>query len=109
MPYDEDLARRIRSVLENRTDVSEKKMFGGLAFFAGGHMFCGVVGHDLMVRVGPEQYENALGTQHARPMDFTGRPMKGMVFVASAGFPTRQALRGWINGGLRFAGSLPPK
>ena len=109
MAYAEDLARRIREVLQERTDIAERKMFGGLAFLARGHMCCGVVNHDLMVRVGPEQYEDALGAQHARPMDFTGRPMKGMVYVAAAGLGTRRALRAWIDRGLRFTDSLPPK
>ncbi|HYC61320.1 MAG TPA: TfoX/Sxy family protein [Thermoanaerobaculia bacterium] len=109
MAYDEDLARRIRAILQDRMDIAEKKMFGGLAFLAGEHMCCGVVKQELMVRVGPEQYEDALGMKHARPMDFTGRPLKGMVYVATAGLRTRQALRSWIMRGLRFTDSLPPK
>jgi TfoX/Sxy family transcriptional regulator of competence genes len=109
MPYDEDLARRIRAVLKDRIDITEKKMFGGLAFLAGGHMCCGIVNQDLMIRVGPDQYEEALGAPHARPMDFTGRPMKGMVYIAAAELGTRQALQRWINRGLRFTASLPPK
>jgi TfoX/Sxy family transcriptional regulator of competence genes len=109
MAYDENLARRIREVLRDRADVAEKKMFGGLAFLASGHMCCGIVDRDLMVRVGPEQYERALESKDARPMDFTGRPMKGMVYVAAAGIPTRKALQSWITRALRFVDTLPPK
>jgi len=61
-------------------------MFGGLAFLLDGRMFCGIVKNDLMVRVGPEKYEKALGMAHARPMNFTGRPMTGYVFVGPAGY-----------------------
>jgi hypothetical protein len=78
MAYDENLAGRIRRVLGSRAEVSEMKMFSGLAFFLDGKMFCGIVKDDLMVRVGPERYEAALaqGT-HVRPIDFTGRAMNG--------------------------------
>jgi TfoX/Sxy family transcriptional regulator of competence genes len=109
MAYDENLARRIREVLRDRADIAEKKMFGGLAFLAAGHMCCGIVDRDLMVRVGPEQYERALAAKHARPMDFTGRPMKGMVYVATAGIRTRKVLASWITSALRFVDALPPK
>jgi TfoX/Sxy family transcriptional regulator of competence genes len=106
--YDENLARRTREVLRDRADIAEK-MFGGLAFLAAGHMCCGIVDGDLMVRVGPEQYDRALAAKHARPMDFTGRPMKGMVYVAAAGLRTRKALASWITSALRFVDTLPPK
>ena len=79
MSYDEKLARRIRKTLAATNDVVEKKMFGGLAFLLHGHMFCGIINEDLMVRVGPQQYEAALSQRHARPMDFTGRPLNGYV------------------------------
>ena len=103
MAYDEALARRIRDLLRDRRDVTERKMFGGLAFLIAGHMCCGIVGRDLMVRVGRENYESALAHKHVRPMDFTGRPSRGMVYVAPAGLRSRRALEAWIDGGVRFA------
>ena len=106
MAYDEGLAQRIREALDGRADVSEKKMFGGLAFLLGGKMCVGVVKGELMVRVGPEGYERAVREPHARKMDFTGRPMKGFVYVACEGFESDSDLRGWIARGVRFASSL---
>ena len=85
MAYDEKLADRVREVLQRRRGVSEKKMFGGLAFLVNGHMACGVQGDDLMVRVGPDAYDAALKKAGTRPMDFTGRPLKGMVYVGPRG------------------------
>jgi hypothetical protein len=84
-------------------------MFGGLAFMINGNMFCGVVHDDLMVRVGPDGHESALTNPGARPMDMTGRPSKGMVFVGPTGYDTDQALRGWVEEGFAFTSSLPPK
>ena len=109
MPYDEGLAQRIREALEERSDLTEKKMFGGLAFLLGGNMCVGVVGDELMVRVGPDAYGQALKRAHAREMDFTGKPLRGMVYVAEAGIRGDRALHGWIERGVAFAGSLPPK
>ena len=83
-------------------------MFGGLAFMLSGHMFCGVVGDTLMLRLGPEDASRALGQPHVRPMDFTGRPMKGMIFVDSAGLHG-DALRQWVGGAAGYARGLPPK
>ena len=97
MGYDEQLAERIRKVLDGRPDVIEKKMFGGLTFMVRGHMACGIVKDELMVRVGAETYEAALERPHARPMDFTGRPMKRMIYVAKPGFRTAAALRVWVD------------
>lgn len=109
MSYDEHLADRIRSVLEVRDDVSERKMFGGIAFMIGDNMAVGIVGSDLMVRVGPEAWEKALSLPHARPMDFTGRPMTGFVYVAPKGMATDTSLRQWIDRGLAFVATLPAK
>ena len=81
MAYDEDLAWRVRAVLPPAEAVTERQMFGGLAFMLSGHMFCGVVRDTLMVRLGPDAVGPALNQPHVRPMDFTGRPVKGMVFV----------------------------
>jgi TfoX/Sxy family transcriptional regulator of competence genes len=109
MAYDEGLAERIREVLDSQDGVTEKKMFGGLAFMVRGHMCCGVSGDDLMLRVGPEQYDDALMQPHARAMDFTGRPMKGFVYVGPEGLASDEQLEAWLGRGLRFVQSLPPK
>lgn len=84
-------------------------MFGGLAFMVNGHMCCGIVGEDLVVRVGPEGHKEALSQPHARAMDFTGRPIKGFVYVGPGGYRTKSALRSWFKRGLHFVMSLPPK
>jgi hypothetical protein len=102
MSYDEQLAARIRRCLAGRRDVVEKKMFGGLCFMVGGAMCCGLTKTDFMVRVGPERYEDALAQPHARPMDFTGRPLKGMVYVGPEGTRTDVALARWVRRGLEF-------
>jgi TfoX/Sxy family transcriptional regulator of competence genes len=109
MAYDEALAQEARDILGSRAGLKEKKMFGGVAFMLNGHMCCGVVGRDLMVRVGPEQHDQALAEPHARPMDFTGRPMKGFIYVGPEGWRSAASLRKWINRGVSFAKSLPPK
>jgi len=109
MAYDEGLAQRIRELLAEEQGLAEKNMFGGVAFLVGGNMAVGVVKDELMVRVGPTAYDAALREPHARPMDFTKRPMKGFVFVGPAGFEEDQDLRRWVERGVRFAGSLPRK
>jgi TfoX/Sxy family transcriptional regulator of competence genes len=109
MAYDEGLAQRIRECLEDREDVSERKMFGGAAFMLSGNMCCGVVADELMVRVGPEGYEEALAQPDARAMDFTGKPMRGMVYVGVSGIAEDEDLGAWIGRGVRFASSLPAK
>ncbi|TFH24501.1 MAG: TfoX family protein [Myxococcales bacterium] len=109
MSFDHNLAERIRLVLKGRRGISEKKMFGGLSFLVRGNMCCGVVEHDLMVRVGPAAYEEALARPRAREMDFTGRPLKGMVYVDAAGVRTAKQLQSWVDRGIRFAASLPAK
>ena len=106
MAYDEKLAERIRRALGGRRSVSEKKMFGGLAFLVDRKMLCGVVKDDLMVRVGPERYGEALCRPHARPMDFTGRPMKGFVFVGPAACSTEEAVAAWVELGAEFVAKL---
>jgi TfoX/Sxy family transcriptional regulator of competence genes len=108
MAIDEGLAERIRDVL-GTTPVSERKMFGGLAFLSRGHMFVGIAKEALMVRVGPEAYAGALGRPHAREMDFTGRPMKGYVFVDPPGFEQTEDLERWVHAALAFVATLPAK
>jgi TfoX/Sxy family transcriptional regulator of competence genes len=107
MAYDAQLADRIRRALGPDDDIEERKMFGGIAFLRGGRMFVGITGDDLMVRVGPERYEASLGKRHVRPMDFTGRPMTGYVYVAPAGRRTDALLRAWVTLGARFVATLP--
>lgn len=109
MAYDEALAARIHDVLADEDGLAEKKMFGGLAFLIGGNMCCGVVGEELMVRVGPDAYAAELARKHARPMDFTGKPMKGMLYIEPAGCKTTRDLSAWVKRGLKFARSLPKK
>lgn len=109
MAFDETLASRVRALLEDEEGVSERRMFGGLAFMRYGHMFCGVVGDELMVRIGADAAEEALARPHARPMDFTGRPLKGMVFVAPPALRGATALRRWVQQAADFARALPPK
>jgi hypothetical protein len=81
MPFNEKLADRVRTILQGNYSLKEKRMFGGLAFMVNGHMCCGIVGHDFVIRTGPDKFEAALSRPHARPMDFTGRPMRGFVYV----------------------------
>ncbi len=109
MAYDEALAARIRTALRSEPGVLEKKMFGGVAFMVSGNMACGVTGDEIMVRVGPDNHEDALSRPHARPMDFTGRPMRGMIYVAGPGFESDQDLAACVESGASFARSLPPK
>ena len=109
MAYDEALAERLHEVLANRSDISERKMFGGLAMMVAGNMAVGVIHDHLMVRVGPDAYEDLLDDPHARPMDFTGRPMRGFVFVDTPGFADDADLARWAARGVEFALSLPPR
>ena len=109
MAHDEGLAQRIRERLDEQSGLSERKMFGGLAFLVNGNMAVGVVKDELMVRVGPDGYAAALTQPHARPMDFTKRPMKGFVFVAALGLEEDADLARWVERGVRLAASLPPK
>jgi TfoX/Sxy family transcriptional regulator of competence genes len=106
MAYDEELADRIRQAVGPRPDVTEKKMFGGVAFLLDGKMFVGIVKGDLMVRVGPDRYEAALAEAHVRPMDFTGRPMNGYVFVGPSGAKTAKAIKKWVDQGAAFVATI---
>lgn len=109
MAFDEGLAQRIRELLEDDPRVSEKKMFGGVAFFAKGAMAAGIIGDELMVRVGPDMHAEAVARPHARPMDFTGRPMRGFVQVRPAGFEEDADLRAWLERGLAYAAAQQKK
>src|SRR5271170_6961596 len=109
MGYDEDLATRIRHATAGEPGVTEKRMFGGLAFLLRGKMFCGIVKEELMVRVGLERFDEFLQQQDVRPMDFTGRPMKGYLFVEPAGCRTEKDVRYWVKLGIQFVATLPEK
>ncbi len=109
MAYNEELALRIRAAMGGHEGVVERKMFGGIAFMLKGNMTVGVTGDDLMVRVGPNGLDDALSQPHARPMDFTGRPMKGFVYVDSDGTEKDKSLKQWVQRGVDFAQSLPAK
>ncbi len=106
MAYNEKLAERVRESIKGKRNLTEKKMFGGLAFLLKGKMFCGIVKDDLMVRTGPELYEQALAKPHSRPMDFTGKPMKGFVYVGPQGYKTAKSLSTWISLGMDYASKL---
>jgi TfoX/Sxy family transcriptional regulator of competence genes len=109
MAYDEALADRMRDALADRDDVTERKMFGGLAFLLSGNMCCGVIGSNAMLRLGEEAVDAALDEPHTRPMDFTGRPMKNMVYVEPEALEDDGDVRRWVGRAVAFAGSLPPK
>ena len=109
MGYDEGVAQRLREVLANRIDVAEKKMFGGIAFMLSGNMCCGVIGESLMARVGAQQYEKALSRPHVREMDFTGKSLKGFVYVEPEGIESDADLEHWVSVCENFVESLPPK
>lgn len=110
MAFDEDLAERVREALpaDVLARVTERKMFGGLAFMLDGNMLVGIVGNDLMARLGPDAAQAALQRPFVREMDFSGRPMKGMVFLGP-GALDGEALTGWVRGALAFVAALPPK
>jgi len=109
MAYDEELADRIRDQLASRSDVTERKMFGGIAFMVGGNMACGVLGEDLIVRLGDEDGERALAEDGVRPFDFTGKPMRNIVYVSPERTSDDDGLSEWVDAGADFAASLPPK
>ncbi len=109
MPYDEGLAERIRILFEDREDVSERKMFGGLCFMINGNMCCGITKNDLMLRLGADEAQAALKRPHARDMDFTGKPLKGFVYVDPEGYAEDEDLEDWIGRATAFAASLPAK
>jgi TfoX/Sxy family transcriptional regulator of competence genes len=109
MGYDAHLADRIRTLLAGRGGLSERKMFGGAAFLVHGHMCCGVLNTDLVLRLGPEAAARALRRPHTRPMDFTGKPMKSMVYVEAEGTDSGEALEAWVEEAYAHARTLPPK
>ena len=109
MAYDETLAERVRSSLGGRSRITQRRMFGGLAFMLDGNMCCCVTERGLMVRVGPDGYEDALAQPHAGVMDMTGRPMRGWVLVGMEGLTSDESLSRWVEQGAGFAATLPGK
>lgn len=109
MAYDEALATRVREILSPAAGFAKKKMFGGLCFLLHGIMCCGVLKDELVLRLKPSRAQELLKRPHTRPMDFTGRPLKGFVFVEAAGLRTARQLRECVSIALTFARSLPPK
>ncbi len=102
MAYDGGLADRLRRILQDEPGVSERQAFGGLSFLVAGNMSVGVIGDELVVRVGPQGFESALEEDHVRPFDFSGRPMKGWVYVAPEGLTSDEALAAWVRRGTQF-------
>lgn len=109
MAYSEELAERIREVIDDRPGVTERKMFGGIAWMVNGNMACGIIGEDLMVRLDRDDAEAAHAEDHVGPMEFTGRPMRGFIMVEAAGIEDDPNLGRWVDAGADFAESLPPK
>ena len=109
MAFDEALAGRIRQGLARRKGIEEKKMFGGIGFLLNGNMLVGVWKDSLIVRLDPDEYEDALKEPHVKEFDITGRAMKGWVLVAPAGVEDDEQLNGWIQRALKFVGKLPGK
>ena len=102
MAYDEDLANRIRELLAAQKGIEEKRMFGGLTFMVAGHMCCGVLKDDLIVRIEPSDFETLVAQPHVRPFDFTGRTMQGMVYVESSALADAGVLRTWVHRGTDY-------
>ena len=109
MAYDRQLAMQVRAALSKEETMTEREMFGGIGFMVAGNMACGVTGDDLIVRVGPDNYESALNEAGVSEFDMTGRPMRGWVVVESAAMPTDSELRRWVQRGVTFARTLPAK
>lgn len=109
MVYSEKLVERITNIVEGQAGLTQSKMFGGVGFLIHGNMACGVNKDDLIIRVGLEQYENALLQHNTKVFDLTGRPMKGWIVVTSEGYATDGQLKAWVGRGIDYANSLPPK
>ena len=109
MAYDEELADRIRSVLGQRPGMSERKMFGGIGFMLDGNMCCGVIGDELMLRLGDDAGTAAMRRDDVRAFDMTGRPMTGWVLVAAESVATEEQVAPWVDDAAAFVATLPPK
>ena len=109
MVYDEKLANRIQNIIQRRKGFTQKKMFGGISFLINGKMCCGVIKNDLVVRVNPGSYEKLITEKHVRPMDFTGRPMKGFVYVGPNGCKSTKMIARWVNLSVNYVNSFRGK
>src|SRR5262249_55452749 len=109
MSFDADLADRVRQALGERRGLAEKKMFGGLAFLLRGNMCCGVLKRELIVRVPPDETDEALAEPHTRAFDFTGRPSGGFVVAGPAGCEDNGPLAEWVPRAVEFPSGLPAK
>ena len=109
MPYDKGLAQRVRELLEDKPDFDEKKMFGGICFLLLGNMVCGIINDDLIVRIGADNYVEALKLPGTKKFDLTGKPMKGWVMVLSKALESDETLSEWVQKAVTFVRSLPPK
>lgn len=109
MAYSQALADRIRAVLGDQPELTEREMFGGVGFMVQGNMAVGVIGDELMVRIDKQETEDALAEPGTRIFDFTGRPMKGWLMVGSEGTSSDQDFERWVQRGLNYALSLPAK
>ncbi len=109
MTFDEVLAQRVRGILDQKTDYTERKMYGGICFLKKGNMACGIINDDLIVRVGLVDYEKLLTCENTKKFDITGKVMKGWVMVTREGNTEDKDLFNWVSIGISFATSLPPK
>jgi TfoX/Sxy family transcriptional regulator of competence genes len=110
MTYDEDLANRIRELVGDASDMTERRMFGGLAFLVAGHMAVAASGRGgLLVRVDPDETDALVGEPHAGPFEMRGRAMQGWLRVDAEGVRTKRQLEPWVRRGVAYARSLPPK
>jgi len=109
MAYDESLAQRVHKLLKRQPGFSQRKMFGGLCFMLHGNMCCGITQNELMLRLGKMNAQKALEIPYTRVMDFTGKPLKSMIFVEQPGFEDDDDLKYWVSQAVKFVKSLPPK
>jgi hypothetical protein len=109
MAFDENLAAHIRTALARKKGTEEKKMFGGLCFLLSGHMLVGVWKDSLIARIGEEQADEAMLEPHVKPMDITGKPMKGWVMVAAEGVADEIDVKEWVQRAVKFVCKLPAK
>ncbi|GHB66249.1 hypothetical protein GCM10008107_14260 [Psychrosphaera saromensis] len=109
MAFDRGLEERLYDHFQGRHDLTTKKMFGGLCFLLSEHMCCVIIGDKLMARVGPDNYLDCLAKPQVTEMDFTGKPVKGLVYILPDGFESDSDLAYWLNTSISFVDSLPPK
>jgi hypothetical protein len=109
MAYDEGLEARIEELLEDHVGFEKKKMFGGICYLNSGNMCFGIWKDSLIVRCGPQYHQELLGRSHVKPFDITGKAMAGWILIAPEGFEEDEELKNWIDYGIRFSSTLPPK